>query len=138
MEEKGYLYGSLSERDDLIPRRPAQSWRHKHRTIVNTILLCCAAILLYIAGAFSLFTASSLSGADKILAENPLIDGHNDLLILIRALYGNKIYGENFTEPFTHGNMSGQFDLPRAVEGRMGGTFWSAWVSVEGEGGERQ
>lgn len=96
------------------------------------MLLSFAAILLYATTSFS--TTSSLSGADRILAETPLIDGHNDLLILIRALYGNKIYDKNFTQPFQHGNMSGQFDLPRAVEGHMGGTFWSAWVPCPADG----
>ncbi|KAJ9645184.1 hypothetical protein H2199_003189 [Coniosporium tulheliwenetii] len=41
--------------------------------------------------------------AIKILEENPLIDGHNDLMILIRFLYKNQIYGSNFTDKFEKG-----------------------------------
>ncbi|WPH01027.1 Hypothetical protein R9X50_00386100 [Acrodontium crateriforme] len=68
------------------------------------------------------------SGAAKILTENPLIDGHVDLLIRIRMLWGNQIYGTNFTEPFENGNTKGHFDLVRAETGQMGGAFWSAWT----------
>lgn len=118
--------------DDVPPR--SSSWRHKNKAIFQATLLFLATALLYTTLASSLITRSSSSSADKILAKHPLIDGHNDLLILIRALYGNKIYGSNFTQPFEHGNMTGQFDLPRAVEGRMGGTFWSAWVPCPADG----
>lgn len=65
---------------------------------------------------------------EKLLARHPLIDGHNDLLILIREVYGNKIYNDNFTTPFERGTMVAQFDLPRAEQGKMGGAFWSAFV----------
>lgn len=124
------MNASPSGCDERIDSPHPQSWRHKHKTIIHAMLLSFAAILLYTTGTFSLSATPALTGADKILAENALIDGHNDLLILIRALYGNKIYEKNFTQPFQYGNMSGQFDLPRAVKGRMGGTFWSAWVCI--------
>lgn len=66
--------------------------------------------------------------AIKILEENPLIDGHNDLMILIRFLYKNQIYGENFTEKFEKGGMLGHVDLPRLDQGKVGGAFWSAFM----------
>ncbi|KAL9943204.1 hypothetical protein ACHAPW_007409 [Verticillium nonalfalfae] len=59
--------------------------------------------------------------AQKILKETPLIDGHNDLPILVRFLYNNHIDGKNFTEPFENGGMYGQVDLPRLKEGLNGG-----------------
>ena len=55
-------------------------------------------------------------------------DGHNDLAILIRFLYGNEIYDEKFTKPFEEGGMKGQVDLPRLKAGKNGGAFWSAFV----------
>ncbi|KAI9652497.1 MAG: hypothetical protein M1831_006766 [Alyxoria varia] len=67
------------------------------------------------------------SRALDILEENPLIDGHNDLLIRIRATYGPHIYDRNFTEPFENGTLAGQVDLPRMREGRYAGAFWSAF-----------
>ena len=75
-----------------------------------------------------------LSGAEKVLKDNPLIDGHNDLLILIRALWGDHIYNDNFTKPFEKGDMPAQFDLPRADAGRLGGAFWSAFMPCPADG----
>ncbi|KAK5173584.1 uncharacterized protein LTR77_002265 [Saxophila tyrrhenica] len=75
-----------------------------------------------------------LSGAAKILEDNPLIDGHNDMLILIRSIWHNHVYGANFTEQFEEGGMPGHFDLPRADKGQLGGTFWSAWVPCPKDG----
>ncbi|EME80411.1 uncharacterized protein MYCFIDRAFT_189950 [Pseudocercospora fijiensis CIRAD86] len=69
-----------------------------------------------------------------ILRENPLIDGHNDLLILIRALYNDHIYQSNFTAPFEEGDFTGHFDLPRADAGQLGGSFWSAWIPCPSDG----
>lgn len=93
---------------------------------------------------------------NKILTETPLIgtcqfvalsrvdeemlkwavrsDGHNDLPTLIRYLYGNRIYGSNFTELFVHGNLSGHVDLPRLKAGKVGGTFWSVYVVCPKDG----
>jgi membrane dipeptidase len=68
------------------------------------------------------------------VAEHPLIDGHNDLLILLRYLYGNQIYSSNFTQPFEEGGLRGQFDLARAEAGQLGGSFWSAWVPCPADG----
>ena len=72
----------------------------------------------------------TLTGAAKVLSEHPLIDGHNDLLILIRYMYRNRIYDDDFTKPFENGGMIGHFDLPRSDAAQLGGTFWSAFVSV--------
>lgn len=65
---------------------------------------------------------------DKILAETPLIDGHNDLAILIRYAFQNNIYEKNFTDKWENGGMPAQVDLPRLENGRVGGAFWSAFV----------
>ncbi|KAI1166401.1 dipeptidase [Nemania serpens] len=70
----------------------------------------------------------------NILSETPLIDGHNDLAILIRALYGNHIYGKNFTEPFTKGGMAYHTDLPRLKQGQNGGAFWSVFAPCPANG----
>ncbi|USW57735.1 Putative peptidase M19, metal-dependent hydrolase [Septoria linicola] len=79
-------------------------------------------------------SSSHLTGAKKILHENPLIDGHNDLLILLRAIYGNKIYSKNFTEPFEDGGLAGHFDVPRLQAGQVGGSFWSAFIPCPADG----
>ena len=63
----------------------------------------------------------------EILTFTPLIDGHDDLPILIRLLYGNHIYNETFQAPFETGNMPGHVDLPRLRDGLNGGAFWSVY-----------
>ncbi|KAI1199539.1 dipeptidase [Nemania serpens] len=70
----------------------------------------------------------------NILSETPLIDGHNDLAILIRGLYGNHIYDKNFTEPFTKGGMAYHVDLPRLRQGQNGGAFWSVFAPCPANG----
>ena len=109
----------------------------------TTMKVCLAVVIIWLVYAsnaaqisFNALTAkiTGTTGAARVLAENPLIDGHNDLLILIRFLHGNHIYNENFTKPFEDGGMYGQFDLARAEEGQLGGTFWSAWVPCPKDG----
>ncbi|KAL8848797.1 MAG: hypothetical protein Q9221_006175 [Calogaya cf. arnoldii] len=65
---------------------------------------------------------------NRILLTNPLIDGHDDLAFLIRYLYGNSIYNSTFTNRFEKGGLELHVDLPRLRAGKVGGTFWSAFV----------
>lgn len=102
--------------------------------VVATGLLLCGGLIWQLGLPTSRAPAPTLNGAAKVLNENPLIDGHNDLLILIRSIWHNHIYGSNFTKPFEEGGMPGQFDLPRADAGQLGGTFWSAWVPCPADG----
>ncbi|CAI4210453.1 unnamed protein product [Parascedosporium putredinis] len=67
-------------------------------------------------------------------SHTPLIDGHNDIPILIRALYNNHIYQENFTDPFENGGFYGHVDLPRLRKGLNGGFFWSVFVPCPADG----
>lgn len=69
-----------------------------------------------------------------MLSENPLIDGHNDLLMLARFAYNGHVEGANFTNDIENGGMAGHFDFPRAKAGRVGGTFWSAFVPCPEDG----
>jgi membrane dipeptidase len=53
----------------------------------------------------------------------PIIDGHNDLPMQLRARYGYSVAGlEKTTRPEL------QTDLPRLRAGRVGAQFWSAYV----------
>jgi membrane dipeptidase len=71
----------------------------------------------------------SISGrVATILRETPLLDGHNDLAIFIRAAYKNKIHTDNFRQKFEKGGLELNVDLPRLREGQVGGGFWSAFV----------
>lgn len=64
----------------------------------------------------------------KILKHHPLIDGHNDLAIAVRAKYGNHIYSKDFTGPFENGNFTGNLDLPRMHEGRYSAFMSAFWL----------
>ncbi len=65
--------------------------------------------------------------ARRVLAETPLIDGHNDLPWTIRtdeAAPGDvAAYG-------LEGATEGHTDIPRLRRGRVGGQFWSVYVPV--------
>lgn len=69
-----------------------------------------------------------------ILQDTPLIDGHNDLAILIAAYFGNHINNETFLDQFEYGGMPAHVDLPRLAEGQNGGAFWSAFVPCPAKG----
>src|ERR1700712_5439245 len=57
-----------------------------------------------------------------------MLDGHNDFMILVRALYGDHIYNASFTKQFEEGRLLGHVDVPRLREGLVGGAFWSAFI----------
>ncbi|KAL3422111.1 membrane dipeptidase [Phlyctema vagabunda] len=63
--------------------------------------------------------------ARKLLAEVPLIDGHNDFPYMVRGWYKNRLD----TPDFDIQDMPiGQTDLIRLARGMIGGQFWSAFV----------
>ncbi|HEV3381805.1 MAG TPA: dipeptidase [Trebonia sp.] len=69
-------------------------------------------------------SALNLALVRSMLTRFPLIDGHNDLPWEIRDLYGKDPKAANLTRrlPNTH------TDIPRLVEGGVGGQFWSVYV----------
>ncbi|TGJ86158.1 hypothetical protein E0Z10_g2576 [Xylaria hypoxylon] len=119
--------------------------RPRPRTSIAKVLVSSAFILIIIG---SLLHPSSPYGysrprpmsiearVDTILSESPLIDGHNDLAILLRVVYNNHIYGKNFTEPFTKGGMVSHTDLLRLREGKNGGAFWSVYTPCPANGSD--
>jgi membrane dipeptidase len=68
--------------------------------------------------------ALSLSLTRALLSRFPLIDGHNDLPWEIRERYGSDLSAADLLRrlPNTH------TDIPRLVEGGVGGQFWSVYV----------
>ncbi len=66
----------------------------------------------------------------RVLAEVPLVDGHDDLPWEIRERWGNHL------DRFDLHDLTGlekptQTDLKRLHEGGVGGVFWSVWVPPE-------
>ncbi len=75
---------------------------------------------------------------DRILKKTPLIDGHNDLPYALREDYQRKVDGldagtDNWTPPL-------MTDMARLRAGRVGGQFWSVYISgtVTGDEAIRQ
>ncbi|KAF9070848.1 membrane dipeptidase-domain-containing protein [Rhodocollybia butyracea] len=69
-----------------------------------------------------------------ILSKAPVIDGHIDLPILVRHLYANNVSAVDLSD-----NMPSHVDIPRLKAGKVGGFFWSVYVSCadpEAEGPE--
>ncbi|XP_001628029.2 dipeptidase 1 isoform X1 [Nematostella vectensis] len=64
-----------------------------------------------------------------ILADTPLIDGHNDIPWQMRKYYMNRL--ENIT--LDTGSPELHTDIPRLRKGKVGGQFWSAFVSCSNQ-----
>ncbi|CAK44076.1 hypothetical protein CBS115989_3761 [Aspergillus niger] len=119
---RGYLATSSDEK----PKPPSSLARNMGRVLLTFVLACFLVTLTNARRCTHPHPAQSR--VDKILSETPLIDGHDDLPIFIREIFGNHIYGDDFRIPFTEGNLLGHVDLPRLAEGKVGGTFWSVFV----------
>ncbi|KAI0790875.1 membrane dipeptidase-domain-containing protein [Abortiporus biennis] len=61
--------------------------------------------------------------ANRLLDAAPVIDGHIDLPILVRSLYGNNASAFDLRKQMPH-----HVDIPRLRKGKVGGFFWSAYV----------
>ncbi|KDR75299.1 hypothetical protein GALMADRAFT_69280 [Galerina marginata CBS 339.88] len=59
-----------------------------------------------------------------ILDKAPVIDGHIDLPILVRSRYGNNVSAVDLEK-----EMPAHVDIPRLRKGKVGGFFWSTYVS---------
>ncbi|KDQ53606.1 hypothetical protein JAAARDRAFT_39293 [Jaapia argillacea MUCL 33604] len=68
---------------------------------------------------------------DAILRSSPVIDGHIDLPILVRARYANNVSAVDLES-----RMPEHVDIPRLRQGRVGGFFWSVYVSCPENAGK--
>jgi membrane dipeptidase len=64
-----------------------------------------------------------LEQARAILKKAPLIDGHNDLPMVIRDEFGGNVEGHDISVPAW-----GDTDIPRLRAGGVGAQFWSIYV----------
>ena len=76
---------------------------------------------------------------DKVLAQTPLIDGHNDLPWEIRARFGGDLAKVDLSAntaalPVPAGSVSMMTDIPRLRRGHVGAQLWSVYVPVEVNG----
>nr|POE63145.1 dipeptidase sirj [Quercus suber] len=138
MDEKGAplpCYSDEARSDSSVQRGAPSKRKHAVKVILLSLILWIPLRIWFSVYSSPISTPIlSHNIASKVLAENPLIDGHNDFLMLIRYIYQSKIYGDNFTTAFEHGGLRGHFDIPRAIKSNMGGTFWSAYVTCPSNG----
>ena len=64
----------------------------------------------------------------KILAEVPLIDGHNDVPWQFRSRVKNKIEDLRFHQDTSRLDKPMHTDIPRLKQGGVGAQFWSVWI----------
>src|SRR5918998_1823037 len=93
----------------------------------NKILAAAAAALFATAAQAQPISPAVQARIDRILKRTPLIDGHNDLPWALREDHGSRVEGlESGTERWTPPLMT---DMQRMRQGRVGGQFWSVYIS---------
>ena len=76
---------------------------------------------------------------ERILAQTPLIDGHNDLPWEIRSRLGGDLDKADLSRstlalPAPEGSPPLMTDIPRLRAGHVGAQFWSVWIPAETAG----
>ena len=76
---------------------------------------------------------------ERILAQTPLIDGHNDLPWEIRSRFGSDLDKVDLSRstvglPAPEGSPPLMTDIPRLRAGHVGAQFWSVYIPVEVQG----
>src|SRR5580658_6496584 len=82
---------------------------------------------------------SAAQRLDRILAQTPLIDGHNDLPWEIRTRFASDLSKVDLSRstlslPAPEGSPPLMTDIPRLRAGRVGAQFWSVFIPVEVQG----
>jgi membrane dipeptidase len=87
----------------------------------------------------ALATDSTAQRLDRILAQTPLIDGHNDLPWEIRTRFASDLSKVDLSRstlslPVPEGSPPLMTDIPRLRVGHVGAQFWSVFIPVEVQG----
>lgn len=89
-----------------------------------------AAVVVLGAAAAPPGTTDLRSRAEAILATTPLIDGHNDLPDKLRRGFEGRLGEVDLAVAGGNVGIELHADLPRLRAGRVGGQFWSVYVSA--------
>jgi membrane dipeptidase len=105
------------------------------------VMRVCAALLCAPLAAWAAAGADPQARIDRVLAQTPLIDGHNDLPWEIRARFKGDLSAVDLKSdtsrlPVPEDGAPLMTDIPRLRAGRVGGQFWSVWVPVNIQGFE--
>merc|ERR1712198_804593 len=84
------------------------------------------------------WSLTTLNRVNRLLSEYPVIDGHNDFPMGLRYLLKNDLNQLNFDHDLTQEEpwasyWANHIDLPRMRQGKMGGQFWSAFISCNAQ-----
>lgn len=78
--------------------------------------------------------AALTARVERVLAAHPVIDGHNDLPWEIRTKYAAKVEAVDLSRDTAKLPQPLQTDIPRLKKGRVGGQFWSVWITADNLG----
>jgi membrane dipeptidase len=89
----------------------------------------------------ALAAPSDAQRVERILAQTPLIDGHNDLPWEIRDRFGGDLTKVDLGQstlalPAPAGSPPLMTDIPRLRAGHVGAQFWSVWIPADTKGPE--
>lgn len=130
---------SANEHEPLLPSAEDGTVQRDSRTLRNRALVWSVlAVVFIVVAVVALVDPSFLSdiglseqlpqdpklAAQRVLDIAPIIDGHIDLPIVARFGWRN-----NVTDVPLDGQMPMHVDIPRLREGKVGGFFWSVYVS---------
>ena len=97
--------------------------------IVRNLALALAAM-----GASSTLAQTPEQVAQQVLANNPVIDGHNDAPEQIAERFSSDFSQFDFRNTLPtlgHGSKPMHTDIDRLRKGRVGGQFWSVWIDPD-------
>jgi len=108
-----------------------------HPTLRARLVPALLATLLLAAPALA--ADSDAQRIERILAQTPLIDGHNDLPWEIRTRFAQDLSRVDLSRstvalPAPAGSPPLMTDIPRLRAGHVGGQFWSVFIPVETQG----
>ncbi|GJJ05984.1 hypothetical protein Clacol_000171 [Clathrus columnatus] len=124
---------TASERSPLLDgdNNKDNNSRTRSREVLNGVLTLL--FIGFLVGFLTLWNGSLSKDPHKaavaILSKAPVIDGHIDLPILVRHGFRNNVTAVDLRRP-----TPGHLDIPRLRTGKLGGFFWSVYVSCADDG----
>jgi membrane dipeptidase len=103
------------------------------------LAMLLAATVVATASAASPGALSVEARIDRVLAQTPLIDGHNDLPWEIRVRFAGDLTkidlgASTAMLPAPAGEAPLMTDIPRLRQGHVGAQFWSVWIPIDIKG----
>ena len=111
------------------------------RSAVRAGLIAAWPLALLLAAPLTARAATDTERVERVLAQTPLIDGHNDLPWEIRARFGGDLAKIDLAAstaalPAPPDGAPLMTDIPRLRAGRVGAQFWSVWIPVDVKGAQ--